>query len=91
MGTPTWVGTGVRKRKSGGLAHGVGFHQKPQPSRDNGCNSSDVRLEVFSSTNSLLLQLQVFMVSADPWPERPSGQAMGNRAGWPSLPRPQLL
>ena len=28
------------------------------------------------STNSLLLQLQVFIASVDPWPERPPGQAM---------------
>ena len=80
------LGWGSGKASWGGSLEGrVGFHQKPQSppgttvviapmsgliTTFSGFQASG---RSFFSTNSLLLQLQVFIASADPWTERPPG------------------
>lgn len=50
-----------------GLEDGVGFHQKPQsPPGTMVVTARMSGLKSFFSTNSLLLQLQVFIASVDP-------------------------
>lgn len=86
-GTPTWVGHAQLggAPEAGGLEAGAGFHQKPQsPPGTMVVTAWMSGLKSFFSTNSLCLQLQVFIVPADPSQRGPQARLWASGRG-PSL------